>query len=85
MNKYVIKNCPNLYELLDGLVCTVTDDEDYCADCTDCLLKQVVDKCKKAIKTYDNEEFYEDDADIFMGESNMASTILDIFEIQEVE
>jgi len=47
MQKYVVKNCP----------CNVTTEdmcdwentnETYCEDCTDCLIKQVIEKCKEA-------------------------------------
>lgn len=41
-------------------------------------LDKIREKCEEAIKTYANEEFYEDDCDQFLGESNMAETILDI-------
>ena len=69
--KYVVKNCP----------CNVTTEdmcdwentnETYCEDCTDCLIIQVIEKCKEAIKTYDNEEFYEDDCDRFLGVRQLA-------------
>lgn len=82
--KYIIKNCP----------CNVTTEnmcdwentnETYCDNCTDCLLKQIVEKCKEAIKIYNNEEFYEDDCDSFLGESIMAQQILDLLEIEGIE
>ncbi len=50
MNKYIVKNCPALYGINDGFLC-VRGDESYCIDCTDCLIKQVIDKCKEARKT----------------------------------
>lgn len=92
MSKYVVRNCPCLFNSYYASGKTVrfecndgNHDDKLCRDVTDCLIKRVIDKCKEAIKTYDNEEFYEDEADIFMGESNMASNILDMFDIQEVE
>ena len=42
------------------------------------LLDIIRKKCEEAIKTYSNNEFYEDDCDLFLGESNMAETILDV-------
>lgn len=41
----------------------------YCKDCTDCLIKQVIEKCKEKI----------DDGDW------TASSILQLFEIEECE
>ena len=39
----------------------------------------VVEKiCDEAVRTYDNEEFYEDDCDRFLGESILAQRVLDI-------
>ena len=84
MSKYIIKNCPCRMDLHEDDCFGHTGYYNCCA-CTDCVMKQVIDKCKETIKIYNNEEFYEDDADIFMGESNMASVILDMFNIQEVE
>ena len=84
MQKYVVKNCP----------CNVTTEdmcdwentnETYCEDCTDCLIKQVIEKCNEAVRTYDNEEFYEDDCDRFLGESAFAQEILELFEIEEIK
>ena len=49
-----------------------------------CTLEEVCDiikkKCEEAIKTYDNEEFYEDDCDMFLGEKSMAEDILEVLE-----
>ena len=42
------------------------------------LLDIIRKKCEEAIKTYSNNEFYEDDCDLFLGESNMAEIILDV-------
>lgn len=48
----------------------------------DCL-RRIEKICKNAIDTYDNEEFYEDDADKFLGESMMAQTVLDVIDQYE--
>lgn len=42
------------------------------------IINQIKEMCEQAIKNYDNEQFYDDDADIFMGESIMANRILNI-------
>ena len=46
---------------------------------TDCL-RRIEKICKNAVDTYDNEEFYEDDVDKFLGESMMAQTVLDVID-----
>lgn len=42
------------------------------------LLDRIREKCEEAIRAYSRNEFFEDDCDLFLGESNMAETILDI-------
>ena len=52
--KYIVKNCPNLSEsyYADGHIshneCSLEIDDKQCADCTDCLIRQVIDKCRKS-------------------------------------
>lgn len=41
-------------------------------------INQIKEICEQAINTYNNEQFYDDDADIFMGENIMADRILNI-------
>ena len=79
-DKYIIKNC----ELICNGECP-NSKTGYCQDCTDCPLKQIVDKCTKAIEIYANNNFYDDDRDRFMGESFMAEKILELLDIEEVE
>ena len=43
MTKYIIKNCPAFS--VCG-ICVSQEAECLCKDCTDCLLKQIVKKCK---------------------------------------
>lgn len=55
MSKYIIKNCPNLSHAImaDGternFQCGLEIDK-YCQDCTDCVLKQIVKKCRKSLE-----------------------------------
>ncbi len=46
MSKYIIKNCPCYNK---DYSCQSKDNitGKYCQDCTDCLLKQIVKRCKK--------------------------------------
>ena len=95
MQKYVVKNCPAYNSkgcIYDACITPDSynsyDDIEYmdkCRDIDNCLIKQVIEKCNEAISTYDNEEFYEDDCDRFLGESAMAQEILELFEIGEIK
>lgn len=70
--KYIVKNCPSVYSKhykCDGIY------YGPCQDCTDCLIKQVVNKCKG------NKEY----ALEYLGHRDMlAEEILQLFEIEEV-
>lgn len=50
MSKYIIKNCPcfdkDNTQCLDTPVLPITEMI-LCQDCTDCVMKQIVEKCKK--------------------------------------
>lgn len=47
------------------------------------LIEKIKAECQEAIDTYDKEQFYEDDCDIFEGEAIMANRIMQL--IQEWE
>lgn len=79
--KYIIKNCQCIYIDYKG-----TYECDYkvefCENVTDCLLKQIVEKCKEAENAY----FTSGNTDMFIsGRNNFASNILAMLEIQECE
>lgn len=85
MSKYIIKNCPNLSHAImaDGternFQCGLEIDK-YCQDCTDCVMKQIVEKCKRTLsinKGSDNE--------FTLGKRTFAEFILKDIDIQEVE
>lgn len=88
-NKYIIKNCPAIYGIfLDG--CKKDHYEDgtvLCKDCTDCVMKQIVDKCKKYIENYNDKVFHdEDDVKVLIGKVMLSQFILsELLDIQEVE
>jgi hypothetical protein len=74
--KMIIRNCPATYQNFeDKFVCTSQIKEKgfpfYCQDCTDCLLKQIVEKCM---------EDWED-----MATDRFQRELLDLLDIQEVE
>lgn len=45
MDKYVIKNCENYDPFLQEPTCNKYSCD--CQNCTDCVMKQIVEKCKK--------------------------------------
>ena len=87
MTKYIIKNCPNLTTSYYGTgetihnQCGLTDD-DLCANCTHCVLKQIVEKCKQV-----NTKFYDSVHQRYLSPSKakFARQILELLEIQECE
>lgn len=52
MSKYIIKNCPAILRVSE--VCNsydkALDNPCLCKDCTDCVMKQIVKKCKKSLE-----------------------------------
>lgn len=55
MSKYIIKNCPCFNEehpmLANyGECLSLTDDTEVCQDCTDCVLKQIVELCRETCR-----------------------------------
>lgn len=73
-NRYVVLNCPTLMgnRLCYGKVTR------QCADCTDCVIKQVIEKCKENLSSL---ETY---IDIRSYECTMLQDILDLFDIEEI-
>lgn len=67
-NRYVILNCPTL---MGNRLC-YSKEIRQCADCTDCLLKQIVEKCNERTVGFIEEGFIKDE-------------ILKLLDIQEVE
>ena len=97
MNKYIVRNCPcyakGIFckggDIIDGGCADYTLDKDSlicCADCTDCLLKQIVELCKQRIVKYQNKDFFKyEDARILNGEAIMSVLILELLDIEECE
>lgn len=48
MSKYIIKNCPATTGT-NGL-CGDDRAEIFCQDCTDCTMKQIVEKCRETCR-----------------------------------
>lgn len=90
-DKYIIKNCPvnyGLYKEMCGFVKETEDIFKKCADCTDCLLKQIVELCKKAIKDCDKCKG-DPETDCYDctqgGKAIQSDKILELLDIEEVE
>ena len=79
MGKYTIKNCPAYGE------CIV----DECQDCTDCVLKQIVELCKDYYKNCEIEGNCIDNRTctscFFGGGNELAQDILSNLDIEECE
>ena len=81
MDKYVIRNCPACRQYQVGVY---TCDELYdcdlqrCQDCTDCILKQIVESCKENLNSL---ETY---VDVRSFECVALQNILKLLDIQEV-
>lgn len=73
MSKYIIKNCPMYFH---NNCCGHTGNC-KCQDCTDCVMKQIVELCKNL--DYRSKDLYD------LGKTNMALNILSLLDIQEVE
>lgn len=84
----IIRNCPAIYEYGKGLCCNDLkfDEHTLCQDCTDCLLKQIVEKCKKEIRVYRDTLLPNDGTNtLHFGRQSFAYDILKLLDIQEVE
>lgn len=79
---YVIQNCPACRQYQAG-VYTCDDlydcDLQRCQDCTDCVMKQIVELCKENLNSL---ETYVDVRSI---ECAVLQNILQLLDIQEVE
>lgn len=80
-DKYIIKNCPCFFEeneAVDDYTCAWTGTEELaCQDCTDCVLKQIVELCKP-LNTKQPESYYN-------LEILLAKKILQFLDIRKVE
>ncbi len=58
----------------------------YCQDCTDCVIKQVIEKCGSAVSDYSNLEILRTACETSeaYGKANIAEQILQLFDIEEI-
>lgn len=88
MSKYIIKNCPAIYKkfridencelYIDKYRCNHNSFYS-CQDCTDCVMKQIVEKCKENLNSL---ETY---VDVRSLECVTLQNILKLLDLQEVE
>ena len=90
--KYTIKNCPNCIEYIDGIgndfICNL--EKTNCENIPDCLLKRVVELCKKPLNflSYGIPEQHLDTVVTSAkryAKAELAQDILNLLEIQELE
>ena len=74
MNKYIVKNCPALFDIF----CHSVSRGGMCQDRTDCLIKQVIELCKQSIRPNESNLYR-------AGRMSLAVNIIDLFEMEECE
>ena len=82
---YVIKNCPCYVQYENSLhLCCDGQGDGECQDCTDCVMKQIVELCKH-IKSINKTNSYVGEYIEFTQHSPLADEILELLDIQEIE
>lgn len=73
---YIVKNCPAIYGIDDGFLCSYREDEDekYCYDYTNCVIKQMIEIVKDIIEK-----------DCYENSDVKAEKILQLFNIEDVQ
>lgn len=81
MSKYIIKNCEQIHS--SDNFCWSKNV--LCQDCTDCVMKQIVEKCKKEIKVYRNTLLPNNGTNtLHFGRQSFAYDILQMLDIEEI-
>ena len=90
-DKYIIKNCNVIFKHGDFYFCQSSENlakNVYCQDCTDCILKQIVELCKDAQSECSCKNTNKD-VDCFEctsgGRAELGTEILQLLDIQECE
>lgn len=81
-DKYIIKNCPAFYPLMDRNECMGNDGQ--CQDYNDCKLKQIVELCKEQKVINCNIDGKEQILKAYY-HTHLGDEILELLDIQEVE
>jgi len=81
LNKYRVKNCPAI-SFAGG--CKNKEVKVWdCQDCTDCVMKQIYEKCENTIIQNPNQE--DDTFEFDVGRESLGTEIIGLLDIQEVE
>ena len=79
-NSYIVKKCPAILRMTK--ICdayeTTRDLPQFCKDCTDCVIKQVIEKCKYYQNKIGRTPQYR------AGFVDATKDILQLFDIEEV-
>jgi hypothetical protein len=80
---YIVSNCPAYLIEEDYCTCYL----EVCSDCTDCVIKQVIEKCGSAVSDYSNLEILRTACETSeaYSKANIAEKILQLFDIKEVK
>ena len=87
--KYIIKNCNIGFENFENnFICTYTCRKEgitsYCKDVSDCILKQIVELCKKQREWERKRYITGEEVEEYNGAYFFAQEILNLLEIEEV-
>ena len=84
MSKYIVKNCPAIINCM-MLKNSCSNADGYCKDYTNCLIKQVIEKCKKPEQVYRNYDnpLTQVQCNTLFGRITLGNEILQLFDIEE--
>jgi hypothetical protein len=84
MSDYIIKNCPAFNSKYNECHSKIEPHKLYCMDCTDCVMKQIVELCKNidCPCEYQGADCWECSR---IGAKTFADKILKLLDLQEVE
>jgi len=87
MSKYIIKNCPCYDHDYEECLNTFRDEYKKCYDCTDCVMKQIVELCKEIKLTYNelDKPLTATQCTALFSRVMLANQILELLDIQEVK
>ena len=75
---YIVKNCP-CYTLKGGYYDCWANQDTWCENITDCVIKQAIEKCKEEVNVSKQQ------GDYTLHYSNLlAEQILQLFDIEEI-
>ena len=82
---YIVKNCP-CYTSKGGYYDCWANQDTWCENITDCVIKQVIEKCKDSKLSYSNLEILRTACETSeaYGKAVIAEQILQLFDIEEI-